>query len=304
MAEENLSKYLDPRTLSKISRLDIKARLIVEGFISGLHKSPYHGFSVEFAEYREYVPGDDIKHLDWKVFARTDRFYIKQYEEETNLKAHVVLDCSESMRYSSGGVSKFQYGAMIAASLAYLVLKQQDAAGLTLFDSDIRKYLPPTSSMSHLKQLIHEIDVADVKRKTDMGLIFHDLADRIKRKGMVIIISDFFDDIEKITYGLRHLRHKKHDILVFHILDPAELEFPFESMTLFDGLEEYADILANPRSLRKAYLDEIITFNKELKKTCQNNRIDYVRMDTRYPLDVALTSYLATRRMVRAGGKQ
>jgi uncharacterized protein (DUF58 family) len=303
MAEEDLSKYLDPKTLSKISRLELKARLIVEGFISGLHRSPYHGFSVEFAEHREYVPGDDLKHLDWKVYGRSDRYYIKQYEEETNLRSHVVLDCSESMRYSSGNLSKYEYGAMIAASLAYLILRQQDAAGLVLFDSEIKKYIPPTSNMSNLRQLIHEIDVTEVKRKTDMGLIFHNLAERITRKGLVIIISDFFDSVDKIVQGLRHLRHKKHEVLVFHVLDPAELDFPFEQMTLFDGLEEYPDLLANPRALRQAYLEEIGSFMKDLKKSCQNNRIDYVRMDTRHPLDVALTSYLATRRMVRTGGK-
>jgi uncharacterized protein (DUF58 family) len=298
MAEEHedYRKYLDPKTLSKIRRLDLKARLIVEGFISGLHRSPYHGFSVEFAEHREYVPGDDIKHIDWKVWGRSDRYYIKQYEEETNLRCHVVLDTSESMRYGSDSdVTKYDYACYVAASLAYLVLHQQDAAGMVMFDQDIHQYLPPTSTGIQLKQMLHEMTVCKPREKTNIGIILHNLAERITKKGLVIIISDLFDSVENIMFGLRHLRHKKHEILVFHILDQYELTFPFESMTLFEGLEGYPELLADPRALKKAYLTELEAFLGELKKGCRNNRVDYVQLNTATPLDVALTTYLAMR---------
>ena len=294
--QEDYRKYLDPRTLSKIRRLDLKARLIVEGFISGLHRSPYHGFSVEFAEHREYVPGDDIKHIDWKVWGRSDRYYIKQYEEETNLRCHVVLDTSESMRYGSdSAVTKYDYACYVAASLSYLVLRQQDAAGLVMFDQDIHKYLPPTSTGIQLKQILHEMSTVKPRKKTNIGMIFHNLAERMTKKGLVIIVSDFFDSVDNILFGLRHLRHKKHEILAFHILDRYELTFPFETMTLFEGLEEYPELLADPRSLKKAYLSELDSFLNDLKKGCRNNKVDYVQLHTGMPLDVALTRYLAMR---------
>ncbi len=302
--QEDYRKYLDPKTLSKIKRLDLKARLIVEGFISGLHRSPYHGFSVEFAENREYVPGDDIKHIDWKVWGRSDRYYIKQYEEETNLRCTVVLDTSESMHYGSDSdVTKYDYACYVAASLAYLMLNQQDAVGMAMFDQDINLFMPPTSTGIQLKQMLHEMTKVAPKKKTNIGLILHNLAERISRKGMVIIISDFFDSADNVLYGLRHLRHKKHDILAFHILDKYELSFPFESMTLFEGLEEYPELLADPRALKKAYLKELDTFLNELKKGCRNNRVDYIQLHTGMPLDVALTSYLAMRgaRVNKAG---
>jgi uncharacterized protein (DUF58 family) len=294
--QEDYRKYLDPKTLSKIRRLDLKARLIVEGFISGLHRSPYHGFSVEFAEHREYVPGDDIKHIDWKVWGRSDRYYIKQYEEETNLRCHVVLDTSESMRYGSNkAVTKYDYACYVAASLAYLVLHQQDAVGMAMFDQDIHHYLPPTSTGIQLKQILHEMSQVKPRKKTNIGMIFHNLAERVTKKGLIIIITDFFDSVDNILFGLRHLRHKKHEILAFHILDEFELTFPFESMTLFEGLEEYPELLADPRALKKAYLKELDTFIADLKKGCRNNRVDYVQLHTGMPLDVALTRYLAMR---------
>jgi uncharacterized protein (DUF58 family) len=306
MAEEHedYRKYLDPKTLSKIRRLDLKARLIVEGFISGLHRSPYHGFSVEFAEHREYVPGDDIKHIDWKVWGRSDRYYIKQYEEETNLRCHVVLDTSESMRYGSDKrVTKYDYACYVAASLAYLILHQQDAVGMVMFDQDIHKYLPPTSTGIQLKQVLHEMSVCQPREKTNIGMIFHNLAERVTKKGLIIIVSDFFDSVDNILFGLRHLRHKKHEILAFHILDQYELTFPFESMTLFEGLEGYPELLADPRALKKAYLAELDEFLNALKKGCRNNGVDYVQLHTGVPLDVALTRYLAMRsaRVSRGG---
>ncbi|MBI4583955.1 MAG: DUF58 domain-containing protein [Planctomycetes bacterium] len=304
MAESQKSldprEYLDPKTLAKIVRLEVKARLIVEGFISGLHKSPYHGFSVEFAEHREYVPGDDIRHVDWKVFGRSDRFYIKQYEEETNLKSYILLDASESMQYGAeadgwGGLTKYQYGTYIAAALSYLLIQQQDAVGLAIFDQDVRTYLPPSSSSSQFNNLIQELDRQQTARKTDLGVIFNSFADRIKKKGLVVIISDMFDDVNRIRRGLKHLRHKNHEIILFHVMDRDELTFPFQRMTMFEGLEAFPEILVNPRVLRAAYLEELERFRDQLKETCRNNLIDYVSIDTSQKLDGALSSYIAAR---------
>ncbi|MCZ6601393.1 MAG: DUF58 domain-containing protein [Planctomycetota bacterium] len=292
---EDYRKYLDPRTLSKISRLDLIARLVVEGFISGLHRSPYHGFSVEFAEHREYVAGDDIRHMDWKVYGKTDRYYIKEYEEETNLKATILLDVSESMSYKSGPVSKFEYGCFIAASLAHLILRQQDAVGLALFDRKVRKYFPASAQPGHLKVILHELQIAKPGEPSQMEPIFHDMAERIRKKGLIIVISDMFDDLAQASRGLRHLRHRKHEVILFHVLDHDEVTFPFDRMTRFLGMENGPKILANPKVLRDAYLEEFQNFQDSLKRECRGDRIDYVSMDTSRPLDVALATYLAVR---------
>jgi uncharacterized protein (DUF58 family) len=291
-----LSKYLDPKTLTKISNLDLKARLIVEGYISGQHKSPYHGFSVEFAEHREYSPGDDLKHLDWKVFGKTDRFYIKQYEEETNLRSHILLDTSESMKYASpGNISKLEYASYIAASLAYLLIRQQDSVGLVLFDNKVKKFVPSSASPAHLRLLLHELGQIVPEERTDTGSIFHDLAERIKRKGLIVILSDLFDDAEKLLFGLQHFRHKRHEVIVFHILDDFESSFPFGNMTLFEGYESWPRLLCDPRALQKGYLEEYRTFSEKMKRGCRNNKIDFVPINTKQALDVVLSAYLATR---------
>jgi uncharacterized protein (DUF58 family) len=289
--------YLDPKIISKISRLEIKARLIVEGYISGLHRSPYHGFSVEFAEHREYVPGDDIRHIDWKVFGRSDRFYIKQYEEETNLSSYLLVDASESMQYggSDAGVTKYQYASYIAAAVAYLLVSQQDAVGLGVFDEDIRAFLPALTSQKHFLNLIQELDRQETAAKTDIGSILTGFADRVKKKGLILIISDMFDSFEHIRRGLKYIRHKNHEVILFHVFDEDELTFPFQRMTMFEGLEDYPELLANPPALRQAYLEEVEAFQKELRRSCRNNRIDYVRIHTGEKLDVALTSYIAAR---------
>lgn len=292
---EDYRKYLDPKVLNRIARLDLKARLIVEGYVSGLHKSPYHGFSVEFAEHREYTPGDDIRHIDWKVFGRTDRFYIKQYEEETNLLAHVVLDVSESMNYASDEVSKLEYGRMIAAGLAYLVVQQQDAAGLTLFDDTVRAHLPPGSHAGHLRALFHTLGTVEPKQKTDMGRILNEVAQTIQKRGLVILVSDLFDDPDRILAGLRHLTHRRHDVIVFHVLDEAEATFPFDRMTRFEGLEDLGDLVVNPQSLRDGYLAELEKFRRKIRRGCTANRIDYVPMTTSTSLEVGLSTYLARR---------
>jgi uncharacterized protein (DUF58 family) len=296
--EKDPRRFLDPKVLSKISRLDLVARLVVEGFVTGLHKSPYHGFSVEFAEHREYVAGDDIKHIDWKVFGRSDRYYIKQYEEETNLTATILVDASESMRYASPGqegVSKLDYANYIAASLAFLVLQQRDTVGLVTFDERIRDWIPPSSHPSHRNVVLRALNEARAIKKTSLGQIFSEVAERVKRKGLIVVISDLFDDVQAILSGLRHLKYRRHEIIVFHVLDPCERTFPFESMTTFRGLEGLEDVVADPRALRQSYLEEIEGHIWELKRGCRQDRIDYVPLTTDQPLDVALSQYLATR---------
>ncbi len=296
-----LSKYLDPRTLTKIGNLDLKARLIVEGYISGQHKSPYHGFSVEFAEHREYTPGDDLKHLDWKVFGKSDRFYIKQYEEETNLRSYILLDTSESMKYASpGNISKLEYACYIAASLSYMLIRQQDSVGMVLFDNKIKRFVPASASPAHLRLLLHELSQMVPEQRTDTGGILHDLAERIKRKGLVVILSDLFDDPEKLISGLQHFRHRRHEVIVFQILDAFETDFPFDNMTLFEGYEGWQELLCDPRTLRKGYLEEYQTFTEKLKRGCRNNKIDFVPICTKHPLDAVLSAYLATRANCRA----
>jgi uncharacterized protein (DUF58 family) len=296
---EDLQKYLDPAVLSRIAKLDIRARLVVEGFISGLHRSPFHGFSVEFAQHREYVPGDDVKHLDWKVFGKTDRFYVKEYEEETNLSAWLMVDISESMDYSSDGMTKLDYGATIAASLAFLMLQQQDAAGLVLFDDDIRQFVRPSSQPSHLKLLTHSLAQAEPTGRSKVGGIFHDLAERIRRRGLIVIISDLFVDPRQLALGLKHFRHKRHEVILFHVLDKYEQTFPFADLTLFKGMEDYQDVFAEPRSLREDYLAELDSFVRHVKRACRHHRIDYVPMTTSDSLGVALSAYLAGRLAMR-----
>ena len=293
-------KYLDPKTLSKASRLEMRARLVVEGYISGMHRSPYHGFSVEFAQHREYAPGDDLKHLDWRVYGRADRYYIKEYEEETNLRCHIILDTSESMNYASPGrMTKLEYGCYIAATLTYMLLRQQDSVGLTTFDNAIKKMVPSSASPAQLRTILYELCQIVPEQKTDMNLIFHDLAERVKRRGLVVLISDLFDNPENILRGLQHFRHKRHEVLVFHVLDDAETNFPFKDMTKFLGLESWPELIVDPPSLRRAYIEEYENFVATMKKGCLNTRIDYAVMNTSHPLDVALTAYLATRASTR-----
>lgn len=295
LEQQERQKYLDPLTLAKVRGLELQARLVVEGYLSGMHKSPYHGFSVEFAQHREYVPGDDIRHVDWKVYGRTGRFFLKQYEEETNLVCWIVLDISESMEYGSGEVRKYDYACMAAAALAYLVLHQADSVGFITFDDQVRRFLKPSSQPSHLKEIIHLMNQGGGRQKTRMAPLFHDLAERVNRRALVFIVSDMFDEVSDLLLGLKHLRHKKHEVILWHVLDPAELTFPFQEATLFRGLEQYPDLLTDPRSLRNSYLEQFGAFVSELKHGCRNQNIDYVQLKTDTPLSVALSSYLAQR---------
>jgi uncharacterized protein (DUF58 family) len=298
-----LQQYLDPKVLSKITRLDLQARLVVEGFISGLHRSPFHGFSVEFATHREYVPGDDLKHLDWKVQAKTDRFYIKQYEEETNLKATFLLDVSESMHYggetygpdAKEGMTKYSYAASVAASLAFMLLQQQDAVGLAVFDEELKTYLPPSANPNHIKSFVHTLGLHEQKAKTSLEPICHALAEKLSRRGLICLVSDLFTDIDGLMRGLQHFRHYDHEVMVLHVMDQDELTFPFQGNTQFLGLEDTGKLTIEPRALREGYLEAVDRFCKDVKRRCIANHIDYKLVSTADHLDAALLAFLAAR---------
>lgn len=289
---------LDPAVLAELEGLQLRATRIVEGYVSGLHRSPYQGFSVEFAEHREYAPGDDLRYVDWKVFGKTDKVYLKQYEEETNLICYLVLDTSESMRYQSesAAMSKLEYAQCAAASLAYLVVRQQDSVGLTTFDDEVRQFIRPAGSGTHLNQLVQVMEQTEPVRKTRTGPIFHELAERFTRRGIVFILSDLFDDTEQMLAGLKHFRHRRHDVVVLHTLDPAELDFPFQHATMFHGLEQSGDLLIEPAQLKRAYKQEIDKFVATVRAGCHAQQADYLQIRTDMPLDVVLSSYLAKRR--------
>ena len=293
-----LSPLLKPETLARLQGLELRARRIVEGYVAGLHRSPYRGFSNEFAEHREYAPGDDLRYVDWKVFGKSDRFFLKQFEEETNLLCFLLLDTSESMQYRGphAAMSKFEYAQCAAAALAYLVLHQRDAVGLVTFDQEIRQLIRPSSNPTQLKQLLHVMEDSTADRKTRTGPIFHDLAERLGRRGVVVIISDLFDDVESMLAGLKHLRHRRHDVVVLHVLDPAEIDFPFQQITMFKGLEALGEVVTEPRSVQAAYQREIQSFVKRIRAGCRAQQIDYVTIRTDQPLDAVLRAFLAARK--------
>jgi uncharacterized protein (DUF58 family) len=287
--------YLDPKVLATVRGLELQARLVVEGYLSGLHRSPYHGFAVEFAQHREYVPGDDIRHIDWKVFGRTERFYLKQYEQDTNLVGWLVVDASASMAFGSGPVTKYQYAGMAAAALAYLIVQQSDAVGLATFDGQVRHVLRPAGQVSHLREVIRRLEQGPGEPRTSLGRTLHELAERITRRGLVLLFSDLFDDVPEVLAGLRHLAYKGHEVVVFQVLDPAELEFPYTDATLFRGLEREPELLTDPRGLRAGYLREFTAFLDELTRGCRGLGIDRVPLRTDGRLGAALGHYLARR---------
>jgi uncharacterized protein (DUF58 family) len=293
-------KYLDPRTLARIHSLDLRARLIVEGLMTGMHRSPYQGISVEFAQHRPYVQGDDIRHVDWKVFGKTDKIYLKQYLEETNLHLLCIVDASESMGYSSvsnqgDNWSKYDCATAIAASLSYMAIQQQDSVGLAVFDQDLKHYIKPSNAPAQWKIITRELTLVPRLRKTSTGRILDQLAEKLTHRSLIVILSDFFDDLESIKKGLRHLRYKKHEVIAFQVLDPQEVEFPFEETTLFKGLEEAGELLTEPRALREGYIEQLELFTADLRKLCRGMHIDFTRMNSGDALDVALSGFLATR---------
>jgi uncharacterized protein (DUF58 family) len=293
---EDYRRFLRPDVVSKLSGMEIKARLVVEGFIAGLHKSPYHGFSVEFAEHRQYMPGDPLKNVDWKVYAKTDRFFIKEFEEETNLKAYILVDTSGSMGYSSNGVNKLEYSCYLSAALSYLMLKQRDSVGLVLFDQNIKKYIPPKSALrSHLHVILQELDKLKPSQTTNVSFALHQMAERIKRRGLIILISDLFDDPDKVINGLKHFRHKKHEVIVFHVLDPKERNFAFPELAIFKDLETQEELMTSPWQIRKEYTERFKALVSKYTLQCRESLIDYVLLDTSVSFDYALFSYLSKR---------
>jgi len=296
MSTPDYRKFLDPVTISKLTRLDLKARLVVEGFIAGLHRSPYHGFSVEYAQHRQYMPGDPIKYIDWKVFAKSDRFYVKEYEEETNLKSYIFLDVSASMGYSSDGISKLEYGKYLAAALTYLMLSQQDSVGLVLYDERVRQYVPPRAVGSQLHTVLQQLHRAAPYAGTSSRSTFHTLAERIKRRGLIIIISDLLEkDPDDVISGIKHFRHRRHEVIVFRLLDPAELNFSFDRPLRFRDLETGEELFTDPNQIRDQYLSSLQDQNARYETICRENYADYMSLDTTTPFDNALMTFLGKR---------
>jgi uncharacterized protein (DUF58 family) len=288
--------FLDPAVLARLGTLELKARTIVEGFLSGLHRSPFKGFSVEFAEYRQYIPGDALSTIDWKVYARSDRYVIKKFEEETNLDCHLLLDVSGSMGYGSHhGMSKFEYGAVLAASLGYLMNRQRDAVGLTAFDENIVSMLPASARPGHLMALLVTLDRLQTGNQTNVSKPLHRLANTLTKRGIVVLISDLLDNPDDVIRGLRHFQFRGIDVIVFHVLDPDELDFPFERATRFEDLETAEEVMAVPRLVREHYLREIGALIVRYKRELGSAGIDYTLLPTSQPLELALLSYLSTR---------
>lgn len=297
---ETYRKYLQPQVVSKLANMELRARLVVEGFITGLHKSPYHGFSVEFAEHRPYMPGDEIKRIDWKIYGRTDRYYIKQYEEETNLKSYIVLDTSRSMGFASEGqIPKLEYASYLAASLSYMMMKQQDAVGLALFGESLHSYLPPHASKPYLRQLLIALERVSPSGRTAAGMSLHQVADRIKRRGLVVIISDLLEQPEGIIGALKHFRYKKNEVIVMQVLDPRERSFAFGGEALFKDVETAETLRTRPWHIQASYQRAMGAFLDRIKKECREHFVDYVLLDTATPYDVALLEYLSKRERIQ-----
>ncbi len=289
-------KYLDPSVISKLNSLELKARLLVEGFMVGLHKSPYHGFSVEFAEHRPYMQGDNSKGIDWKVYGKTDRFFIKQYEEETNLKSYILLDTSKSMSFASEGqVSKIEYAATLVAGLSYLMMKQQDAVGLTLYSDKINDYLPPKAVRTYLQEILKRLSNLKASDKTNTALCLNTIAEKIKRRGLVIIISDLFDNINSILTSLKHFRYQGNEVIVFQVIDPIERSFAFGKDAIFKDIESMEELTTQPYQIQKSYQKAMENFINNIKAECLNSNIEYNLLETSTPFDKALFSYIQKR---------
>lgn len=298
MALRRRYKYLEPEAASRLRNLNLVARSVVEGFVSGLHRSPYHGFSVEFADHRKYTPGDNIRDLDWRAWAKSDRFYIKRYEEETNVNAHLLLDVSASMTFRSRGLSKLEYACFLAASLAYLMVRQQDSVGLVVFADGIEKRLPPHSSTLHLNELLRTLETVEPAPETDIAATFHQLAEMIRRRGLIVILSDLLDEEREVLRALRHFRHRRHEVIIFHILDPAERRFPYSRLSDFIDLETGSRLQVDPRFVRQDYLKQIEAFINTYRQGATESNIEYVLADTATPYDRLLLAYLARRSKV------
>ncbi len=320
--QADYKKYLQPSVISRLANMELKAKFVVEGFIAGLHKSPYHGFSVEFAEHRQYMPGDDLKYLDWKVLGRTDRYYIKQFEEETNLKSYLIVDSSRSMHFKSSGaefitkspfgkifrkkeqlkaiaksnITKLEYSTYIAAALAVLMNFQKDAAGLVVYDETIRTFIPPKATSQNLKLILNQLSSIQPSGKTNTASALNIVAERIKRRGLIIIFSDLFDDQTAVINALKHFRYKKNEVIMFQVLDPVEMNFAIDSPTIFKDMETSQEMLSQPISVMNSYQDAVKEFINNYKTACLSNNIDYVLLSTETPFDTALLGYLNKRK--------
>jgi uncharacterized protein (DUF58 family) len=298
MAKKQAYKYFDPEQAARLGKLNLIARTAVEGFVTGLHRSPHHGFSVEFSEHREYVSGDDLRHLDWVALARTDRYYIKQYEQETNLRAHILLDVSGSMAYGSGAMSKFEYGCRLASLMAYLMVRQQDVVGLVAFDKAIRSHVPPGSTATHLDRLFTSLEEIEPGNPTAVSRTFHDLAEKIARRGLIVIISDLYDEPIEVMKALRHFRRNKHQVIVFHVFDQAELDLPFNKLVTFVDMETQEKLQIDPKLIRDDYRRQVNDFIAQYRRDCSDSSIEYLVTSTATPYDTALRSYLASRQRI------
>jgi len=292
-------RFLHPEVIARIARLDLRARHVVEGFLSGMHRSPYFGQSVEFRQHREYAPGDDLRHVDWKVWARQDRLYVKQYEADTNLRCHLIVDVSNSMLYGSGAMNKYECASTMAASLASLVLKQQDAVGCTTFDESIRSVVPTRSKRNHLQAVIESLHNSTPRDKTNLLKILQSVAESQPRRGMMVLISDMFTDLPNLIKGLRLLRQRGHDVLVLHVMDDDELDFPFSGATRFEGMETAEAINCNPRALREGYIEAVDEFLNEVRRKCAGHTIDYALVRTSDSLAAVLSKFLNSRMAMR-----
>ena len=292
---QDSKKFLHPEAIKRISRLELRARQIVEGFLSGIHRSPYFGQSVEFLQHRQYVPGDDLRHVDWKVWAKQDRYYVKQFEEETNMRSTLLVDVSASMQYGSGPLTKYDYGCTIAATLAYLLLRQQDSVGCVAFDEKVRMKVPALSKRTHIMSIVNALANDEPKEKTDFYEILRQVAEEFPRRGMMILVSDLLGDRKGLIKGLKLLRQRGHDVMVFHVMDDDELDFPFSGPTRFEGLELPDHLNCNPRALRTGYLEALDRFLEEVRRNCAKNTCDYDLIRTSKSLDSVLASYLSNR---------
>ncbi len=292
------SQFLEPADLAKVANLHVAARMVVEGYTSGIHRSPHKGFSVEFKQHRQYVPGDDLRFLDWKVFGKTDRYYIREYEEETNLRAILFVDMSGSMSYTGrAGISKHHYATRLAACLGHLLLKQTDAVGMLTFDDHVRRFIPARSRAGHLRVVIDELQRSQTGGETELGTVFQEMVPKLKRRGLVVLISDCFADVTSLGRTFAQLRQGRHDIIVFQIMDRDELEFPFRRWSRFESLEKDGHhVMVDPAMLRQSYLAKLASFNDELKQVCNRHRIDLVPMTTDQPYADALAYFLARRK--------
>jgi len=295
MATVDRKRFLHPEAIKRIARLDLRARRIVEGFLAGMHRSPYFGQSVEFLQHREYSHGDDLRHVDWKVWAKQDRLYLKQYEEETNLRAALLVDVSHSMQYGRGAMNKYEYACTAAVSLAYLLLRQQDAVGLVAFDEAVRAIIPMRTKRSHLNSIIQSLDVSRPKQKTELAQILRGAAESFPNRGMMILVSDLLVERPGLIKGLKLLRQRGHDVMVLHVLDDDEVDFPFSGPTRFDGLELPQHLTCNPRALRDGYLQALAAYMEEIRRACSQNECDYRLVRTSEPLDAVLAHFISNR---------